>query len=136
MTLRTWELGCFRRRRSGVGHPTRVLLPPHEGAVCLTEGAGNLTFHQLPRNSGPMLSSDELLRACHSAGRSGSFSIREQAHARAWAQGHSPADVRHALAEATSCELADDRWTVRGPSLDGTELTLSVVLAGRTLSVV
>src|ERR1700722_5426471 len=69
MTLRTWELGCFRRRRSGVGHPTRVLLPPHEGAVCLTEGAGNLTLHQLPRNSGPMLSSDELLRACHSAGR-------------------------------------------------------------------
>ncbi len=78
----------------------------------------------------------ETLEACRSAGRTGSFSISEHAHARARALGHSPADLRHALAQATRCAPAEGRWTVIGPSLDGTEVTLSVVLAGGTLSVV
>jgi hypothetical protein len=79
---------------------------------------------------------EEVLGACHSAGRVGTFSISEQAHNRARGQGHSPADLRHALAQATSCELTETRWIVRGPSLDGTEVTLAVVLANGTLSVV
>jgi len=81
----------------------------------------------------------ETLEFCYAAGRTGSFSISEQAHARARALGHSPADLRHALSQATSCGRAegpDGRWIVRGPSLDGTEITLNVVLASGTLSVV
>jgi hypothetical protein len=79
---------------------------------------------------------EEVLAACHTAGRVGAFSISEQAHNRARGQGHSPADLRHALAQATSCEPSEARWTVRGPSLDGTEVTFSIVLANGTLSVV
>jgi hypothetical protein len=79
---------------------------------------------------------EEILAACRSAGRTGTFSISEQAHARARQEGHSPADLRHALARAASCALAEARWIVRGPSLDGTEVTLSVVLSNGTLSVV
>jgi hypothetical protein len=79
---------------------------------------------------------EDVLSACHAAGRMGAFSISEQAHNRARGQGFSPADLRHALAQATSCEPSEARWTVRGPSLDGKEITLSVVLSNGTLSVV
>jgi hypothetical protein len=79
---------------------------------------------------------ETILDLCRSAGRVGAFSISEQAHTRAREQGHSPADLRHALAQATSCEPTEGRWTVRGPSLDGTEVTLTIVLANGTLSVI
>jgi len=81
----------------------------------------------------------ETLEACYEAGRTGSFSISEHAHARARAEGHSPADLRHALSNASRCARIDGqegRWLIHGPSLDGTEVTLNVVLAGDTLSVV
>jgi hypothetical protein len=81
----------------------------------------------------------ETLEACYEAGRTGAFSISEDAHARARALGYSPADVRHALGQAVRCARAsgpDGRWTVDGPSLDGSVLTLSIVLVGGTLSVV
>jgi hypothetical protein len=81
----------------------------------------------------------ETLQVCHAAGRTGSFSISEEAHARARCNGHSPADLRHALGEATWCQRnagSDGRWSVRGPSLDGTEVILDVVLTSGTLSVV
>jgi hypothetical protein len=80
--------------------------------------------------------SEEVLEACRAAGRMGTFSISESAHARAREQGYSPADLRHALAQATSCKPSAPRWTVCGPSLDGTEVTLSVVVANGALSVV
>jgi hypothetical protein len=87
-----------------------------------------------------MTSADhDTLQVCHTAGRTGSFSISEDAHARARGNGHSPADLRHALGQATWCERSegpDGRWTVRGPSLDGTEVILSIVLTSGTLSVV
>lgn len=81
----------------------------------------------------------ETLEACYAAGRTGTFSISESAHARARALGHSPADVRHALSQATRCERADGldkHWIVCGPSLDGSEITLNIVLTAGTLSVV
>jgi hypothetical protein len=89
-----------------------------------------------------MSTGEGTLEACYAAGRSGTFSISEHAHSRVRALGHSPADVRHALTHATRCERAgradgDDRqWTVHGPSLDGSEITLNVVLTAGSLSVV
>jgi hypothetical protein len=83
-----------------------------------------------------MSTPEDILAACRSSGKAGRFSVSEQAQNRAGMEGHSPADLRHALAEAIRCELADGRWIVRGPSLDGTQVTLSVVLEGGTLSVV
>jgi hypothetical protein len=80
----------------------------------------------------------EMLEACYEAGRTGAFSISERAHARARSLGHSPADLRHALTNASRCAPADGngRWTVHGPSLDGTEMALNIVLTGGMLSVV
>jgi hypothetical protein len=96
----------------------------------------HLIFNQLRRNPEAMPTPEEVLGACHSAGRMGTFSISEQAHARARGEGHSSADLRHALAQASSCELTEARWMVRGPSLDGTEVTFGIVLANGALSVV
>lgn len=83
-----------------------------------------------------MLTADEVLRLCRACGRSGGFSVSEDAHDRAREKGHSPADLMHALAHATQCTHDAGRWTVRGPSLDGTEIALSVVLGAGALSVV
>lgn len=83
-----------------------------------------------------MITPDEVLRTCHTEGRAGTFSISEQAHERARSQGHSPGDLRHALGRATRCALQDGRWLVAGPSLDGTEISMAVVIAGGSLSVI
>jgi hypothetical protein len=83
-----------------------------------------------------MLTADEVLRSARACGKSGAFSISAYAHARARGQGHSQADLVHALAHATCCEPGDGRWAVEGPSLDGTTITLFVVLDAGTLSVV
>jgi hypothetical protein len=78
----------------------------------------------------------EVLSACRVAARSGVFSISAPAEARARAQGHSRADLAHALAGAIYCELSRDVWTVRGPSLDGAELELHVALAAGVIGIV
>jgi hypothetical protein len=83
-----------------------------------------------------MPTADEVLRTCRACGRSGAFSISEHAHTRAREQGHSHSDLVHALAHATFCEPADSRWAAYGPSLDGTQVTMFVVLAAGALSVV
>jgi hypothetical protein len=86
-----------------------------------------------------MPTAEDALRICQAYGRSGAFSISQSAHARVRAEGLSPADVEHALANAARCAPADGgegRWAIRGPSLDGTEIDLLVVLAADALSVV
>jgi hypothetical protein len=86
-----------------------------------------------------MITPEEMLRLCQAYGRAGRFVVSERAHARSREQGHSQADLVHALTHAIGCERAEEalaKWIVRGPSLDGAEMALFVVLAAGVLSVV
>ncbi len=89
-----------------------------------------------------MPTAEDVLRQCQACGRTGTFSISEHAHARSRIQGHSRADLVHALTHAARCQPVDEgaggvgKWEVRGPSLAGTEVTLFVVLGADALSVV
>ena len=78
----------------------------------------------------------DVINACRAASRSGDFSISERAHARARAREHTLADLRNVLAGVRSCKLDRDHWTVRGSTLDGTEVELNVVLAAEIITVV
>lgn len=73
----------------------------------------------------------EALARCRASARDGTYVMTEEAEGRLKADGHSPADVRHALENATECSAAGmmgvkARWSIKGPSVDGAELPLTV----------
>jgi len=78
----------------------------------------------------PANESEALVR-CRASAREGTYVMTEVAESRLKADGHSPADVRHALENAVECKAAGTmgtkaRWSVKGPSVDGAELLLTV----------
>lgn len=82
-----------------------------------------------------MPSTEEMLRVCRLRGAAGTFMITRRAQDAALAQGHSSADVRHALSSASSCQAEGEHWKVDGPSLDGNEVTMLVTVSGGDLVV-
>ncbi|MDB4997960.1 MAG: hypothetical protein JWM74_5392 [Myxococcaceae bacterium] len=76
------------------------------------------------------MSPDALLMIVRKRAAAGEYVLSNEAIERARVAGHSPGDVRHALAHAVDC-LAEGggRWTVVGTSLDGTEMRVLVLVA-------